>query len=146
MRMGPIWKTPWGPELRHPSCPLLQAKRRRNRRNAVEVSKGMNYSISVRVNEFTIPPVADGLVLGKDSPIGFAAISKALSLLIADNMQSVEVNDEVISHIIVRRGILRRVPQDRLVAFVLEQVKPLMLPMKYSTVIKAEVVIEESRV
>jgi hypothetical protein len=113
----------------------------------VEISKGVNYSMSVRVNEFTIPPVTDGLVLGKDSPIGFAAITKALSLLIADNMQSVEVNDDVISHIIVRRGILRRVPQDRLVAFVLDRVKPLMCAKEILHLhIKAEVIIEEASV
>ncbi len=113
----------------------------------MEISKGTNYSMSVRVNEFTMPPVADGLVLGKDSPIGFTAISKALSLLITDNMQSVEVNDDVVGHIIVRRGILRRVPQARLVAFILERVKPLMCAREILHLhIKAEVMIEEASV
>lgn len=113
----------------------------------MELSKGTNYSISVRVSEFAIPPVTDGLVIGKDSPIGFEAISKALSLLIADHMQNVEVDDDVISHIIVRRGILRRVPQDRLVAFVLQRVKPLMCRQEVLHLdIKAEVTIEEAAV
>jgi hypothetical protein len=113
----------------------------------MEMSKGMNYSMSVRVSEFAIPPVTDGLVLGKDAPIGFAAISKALNLLIADHMQSVAIDDDVISHIIVRHGILRRVPQDRLVAFVLERVKPLMCAQEVLHLdIKAEVVIEEGGV
>ena len=44
----------------------------------MELSKGMNYSMSVRVTEFIIPPVSDGLVLGKESPIGFAAVTKRL--------------------------------------------------------------------
>ena len=111
----------------------------------MEVSKGTNYSMSVRVSEFAIPPVSDGLVLGKDAPIGFAAISKALSLLIADNMQNIEVEDDVISHIIVRRGILCRVPEDRLVAFVLQRVKPLMCAKEVLHLhIKAEVIIEEA--
>ena len=113
----------------------------------MEVSKGTNYSMSVRVTEFTIPPVSDGLVLGKDSPIGFAAITKALNLLIADHMQSVEIDDDVISHIIVRNGILRRVPQERLVAFVLDRVKPLMGAHEILHLhIKAEVSIEEASV
>ena len=113
----------------------------------MDVSKGMNYSMSVRVTEFTIPPVSDGLVLGRDSPIGLAAITKALSLLIADHMQSVEIDDDVISHIIVRNGILRRVPQDRLVAFILERVKPLMCAREILHLhIKAEVIIEEATV
>jgi hypothetical protein len=113
----------------------------------MDLLKGTNYSISVRVSEFTIPPVSDGLVLGKDSPIGFSAITKALNLLIADNMQSVEVHDDVISHIIVRHGILRRVPEARLVAFVLERVKPLMSAHEILHLhIKAEVTIEEANV
>ena len=101
----------------------------------------------MRVSEFAIPPVSDGLVLGKDSPIGFAAITKALSLLIADHMQSVEVTDDVISHIIVRRGILRRIPQDRLVAFVLQRVKPLMCAQEILHLhVKVEVLIEEANI
>jgi hypothetical protein len=101
--------------------------------------------MSVRVTEFAIPPVSDGLVLGRDSPIGFMAIQKALSLLIADDMQSVEIEDDVIGHIIVRRGILRRVPQERLVAFILSRIKPLMCVKEILHLhIKAEVVIEEA--
>ena len=111
------------------------------------MSKGTSCSLSVRVSEFQIPPVSDGLVLGKDAPIGFSAISKALNLLIADHMQNVEVKDDVISHIIVRNGILRRIPQDRLVAFVLERVKPLMGAHEILHLhIKAEVTIEEASV
>ena len=110
----------------------------------MEVSKGAKYSMSVWVSEFAIPPVSDGLVLGKDAPIGFAAINKALSLLIADNMQNIEVEDDVISHIIVRHGILRRVPEDRFVAFVLNRVKPLMCIQDILHLqIDAEVIIEE---
>ncbi len=111
----------------------------------METAKGTNYTISVRVTEFEMPPVSDGLVLGKDSPIGFSAFTKALNLLTADHMQSIEVEDDTISHIIVRRGILRRLPQERLVAFVLERVKPLMCAQEILHLqIKAEVLIEES--
>ena len=47
-------------------------------------------------------------------------------------MQSIEIDDDVVSHVIVRRGILRRIPQDRLVAFILERVKPPQ-PKRFST-------------
>ena len=113
----------------------------------MDLSKGTNYSMSMRVNEFDVPPVTDGLVLGKDSPIGFTAINKALSLLIADNMESIAIDDDVISHIIVRKGILHRVPQERLVAFILAHVKPLMCAKEILHMdIKAEVTIEEAGV
>jgi hypothetical protein len=110
----------------------------------MEVSRGTNHSVSVRIGEFVFPPVTDGLVLGKDSPIDFAAITRALSLLIVDHMQSIEVDDDIISHIIVRRGILRRVPQDRLVSFVLQRVKPHMSAQEILHLeIKVEVLIED---
>jgi hypothetical protein len=110
-------------------------------------TKGASYSLSVRVSEFTVPPVADGLVIGKDAPIGFSAISKALSLLTANHMQAIELHDDVIGHIIVRQTILRRTPQDKLVAFILERVKPLMSAHEIMHLnIKSEVVLEDSSV
>jgi hypothetical protein len=106
---------------------------------------GVSYSISVRVSEFQVPPVTDALVLGKNAPIGFAAISKAISLLAANHMQSIELQDDVISHIIVRRTMLRRIPEEKLVVFVLERIKPLMSDQEVLHLdIKAEVVFEET--
>ncbi len=92
-----------------------------------------------------MPPVTDGLVLGRDAPIGFAAITKALSLLVADAFESIEVDDDVISHILIRRAILRRIPKERLLAFILERVKPLMyLKDLLHLDIKAEVLLEDT--
>lgn len=84
--------------------------------------------LRVRVQEFDIPPIHDGLVLGKDSPIGCVAIRKAIELLGNTNFAHIEVEDEVVSDIVVRRTILRRIPKDTLVAFVLDRIKPLMGP------------------
>lgn len=56
-----------------------------------------------------IPPIRDGLVLGKRSPIGCVAIRKALELLGNTNFTPIELEDEVVS-------------------FVLERIKPLMAP------------------
>lgn len=84
--------------------------------------------LRVRVQEFGIPPIHDGLVLGKDSPIGCVAIRKAIELLGNTNFAHIEVEDEVISDIVVRRTILRRIPKETLIAFVLDRIKPLMGP------------------
>ncbi len=111
----------------------------------MEKSRTSSYSLSVRVNEFALPPVTDGLVLGKEAPIGFQAITKALSLLVADHLESIEIEDDVVSHLFVRRAILHRIPKDKLVAFILDRVKPLMcLKDVLHLDIKAEVVIEET--
>lgn len=84
------------------------------------------HSLKARVKEFAIPPIHDGLVLGKHSPIGCAAIRKAIDLLVDTPFEHIELDDEVISDVLVRNKILRRIPQDKLVAFVLKRIKPLM--------------------
>jgi len=88
-----------------------------------------NCMLTARVKEFRIPPVSDGLVLGKDAPLGFAAIERALHLLIADHFQSVPVpDDDVVGQIIIRRNLLRRVTSAQLLDFVRNRIKPLMSP------------------
>jgi len=85
-----------------------------------------HHSVTARVKEFSIPPIHDGLVLGKRSPIGCVAIRKAVDLLVPVPFEHIEVDDDVVSDFLVRRSILRRIPKDKLIAFVLEKIKPLM--------------------
>jgi hypothetical protein len=86
----------------------------------------LKYTIKARVREFGVPPIHDVLVLGKQSPIGCAAIRKAIEFLVASPFDHLELKDDVISDIIVRSAIMRRIPKDKLIAFVLSQIKPLM--------------------
>ncbi len=87
------------------------------------------YSVKARVREFGMPPIHDALVLGKRSPIGCVAMRKALNLLVSSPFEHIEINgDDVISDVLIRAAILRRVPQDRLIAFILQQIKPMMGP------------------
>ncbi len=86
----------------------------------------MKYTLKARVREFGVPPIHDALVLGKQSHIGCAAIRKAIQFLVASPFDHLEIKDDVISDIIVRSAILRRIPQDKLIEFVLSQIKPLM--------------------
>ena len=88
----------------------------------------MKHSVKVRVREFGVPPIHDALVLGKQSPIGCAAIRKAIDLLTTSPFEHIEVQDETVSDVLVRSSILRRVPKETLIAFVLERIKPLMGP------------------
>jgi hypothetical protein len=88
----------------------------------------MKYTIKARVREFGVPPIHDVLVLGKQSHIGCTAIRKAIEFLVASPFDHLELEfeDDVISDIIVRSAIMRRIPKDKLIAFVLSQIKPLM--------------------
>ena len=79
-----------------------------------------------KVREVPVPPVRDALVLGRDSPIGCVAIRKSLDLLTLTSFEHIEPDDDVVGDILVRKAILKRVPQDMLVAFVLAHIKPMM--------------------
>lgn len=85
--------------------------------------------ISARISEYAVPPIKDRLVLGKHAPIGCIAMRRALELLIKTPFEHIEIeNDDVISDILVRSPLLRRVPRGDLISFVLTHVKPLLGP------------------
>jgi hypothetical protein len=84
------------------------------------------YNISARVREFRIPPIEDALVLGREATIGCVAIREALGLLMAQPFAHIEIQDDIISDIIVRERLLQRIPKEPLIDFVLTHIKPLM--------------------
>ncbi|MFW6322370.1 MAG: hypothetical protein ACOC02_01950 [Guyparkeria sp.] len=84
------------------------------------------HSIRARATEFVLPPIDDGLVLGRTSPIGHVAVGKALSLLTMTPFEHLEVDDEVIADILVRSAILRKISPDHLREFVLSNIRPIM--------------------
>jgi hypothetical protein len=85
------------------------------------------FLITAKVKEFSIPPITDGLIIGKDAAIGVSALQKALRLLIPEEFDHIEIQDEVINSILIRCSITRRLSEKRVVTFLLEQVKPLMV-------------------
>ncbi len=89
---------------------------------------GMERRIGVRLKlrEFITPPVRDALVLGKKSPIDCPALRRALTLLNPVPFEHIEFEDDVVSDILVRASILRRIPRDRLIRLVVQRVKPFM--------------------
>ncbi|MFZ2449791.1 MAG: hypothetical protein WAW36_04645 [Methylovulum miyakonense] len=79
-----------------------------------------------RITEYQIPPFRDALVLGREASIGCHAVRRALSLLVKTPFTHIELDDEVIGDILIRENLLRRMPQEQVVAFVLEHIKPMM--------------------
>ena len=82
--------------------------------------------IRAQLTEFVLPPIDDGLVLGKSSPIGHVAVGKALSLLSTTSFDHIPIEDDIIGDILVRTAIMRKTSKDQLIAFVLNEIKPLM--------------------
>lgn len=87
---------------------------------------GMKNRLVARVTEYQMPPFRDALVLGREASIGCHAVRRALTLLVKTPFVHIELDDPVVADILIRENLLRRLPQERVIAFVLEHVKPLM--------------------
>jgi hypothetical protein len=108
------------------------------------VAKVHKHFIKARVREFTLPPINDGLVLGRMAPIGCTSFCKALELLVTIPFEHIEIEDEIIGDIVIRQAILRKVSREYLVDFVLQRIKPLMGAEEILHLdLAAEILIEE---
>jgi hypothetical protein len=83
-------------------------------------------TVRLRLRGFSIPPIQDALVLGKEAPIGAEAMCRALKLLHVLRFERLEVNDSTVEAILVRETLLYKIPKEKFVALVLRRVKPFM--------------------
>ena len=95
-------------------------------KESIQSVKNSKHFIQTRVKEFILPPFRDGLVLGKNSPIGSKAMRQALELLVASPFEHIAIEDEIIQDILIRKSLLRRISHDKLIDFVLKNIKPFM--------------------
>jgi hypothetical protein len=89
-------------------------------------SGAQKFLIQARIKEFAIPPITDGLVIGRQGSIGAVALQKALNLLIPDHFEHITIDDEIVADVLIKSILLRRLTKDRLVKFIIEQIKPFM--------------------
>ncbi|MGE0707108.1 MAG: hypothetical protein AB7N76_34870 [Planctomycetota bacterium] len=90
-------------------------------------SADVRFFLRSQIRSFRMPPVHDALVVGKKAPIGCMALLKAVELMIAAPFERISFEeDEIVSDVLIRSAILRRIPVERLRSFVLQRVKPLM--------------------
>ncbi len=80
----------------------------------------VKYSVRTQVRELGVPPIHNALVIGNR-----AATRKAVGFLVASPFGHFEIKNEIIGDVIVRNATLRRMPEEKLIAFILPQVKPL---------------------
>lgn len=101
--------------------------------------------LRVRIRALEMPPIKDGLVIGRDAAIGGEAMSRTLRLMTNVKFDRIAVRDEIIQELIVRSAILRKLGRARLLKFVLERVKPIMAETDLLMLdMEVELVIEDS--
>ena len=101
--------------------------------------------VRVRLRSLEIPPIKDGLVIGRDAAIGGEAMTRTLRLMTTEKFERIAIKDEVVEDIVVRVGVLKKLGRDRLIKFVVERVKPVMSSTELLMLdIDIELIIEDS--
>lgn len=110
------------------------------------VSDANEQNIRVRVKALEIPPVKDGIVIGKAAAMGAEAMMRTLRLMSTEHFVHLVVSgDEIVADVIVRESVLRKLKEERLRAFVLKRIKPVMAENELLMLdMDIEVVIEDS--
>ena len=110
-----------------------------------EITRNRETLMRVRVKSLEMPPIKDGLVIGKSAAIGIDAMLRTLSILTHEEFERLHLTDEVIEDIIVKTSILRKAGRERLVKFVLTNLKPVMTATELLVLdIYIELVIEDT--
>ena len=101
--------------------------------------------VRVRLKALEIPPIKDGLIIGRAAAIGGEAMARTLRLMTTENCERIRVKDDVVDEIIIRTAVLKKLGAERVQAFVLTRVKPLMSETELLMLdIEVELVLEES--
>ena len=102
--------------------------------------------VRVRIKALEIPPVKDGIVIGRSAPMGADAMMRTLKLMSTELFVHLVIKgDNVISDVIVREAVLRKLKEDRLRKFVLKRIKGLMAENELLMLdMEIEVVVEDS--
>lgn len=101
--------------------------------------------LRVRLRALEMPPIKDGLVIGVDSAIGGEAMARTLRLMTNEKFERILLKDEIIAEVVVRSAILRKIGKDRLLAFAMRRIKPIMAESELLLLeIQVELVIEDT--
>lgn len=102
--------------------------------------------IRVRVKALEIPPIKDGIVIGREAAIGGEAMVRTLRLMTNEKFERFPVaKDEILQDVIVRSAIVRKLGRERVLKFVMDRIKPIMTETELLMLdIDIELVIEDS--
>jgi hypothetical protein len=102
--------------------------------------------IRVRVKALEIPPIKDGIVIGRDAAIGGEAMVRTLRLMTNEKFERFTLSkDDIIQDVILRAAVVRKLGKDRVLKFVMERIKPVMTETELLMLdIDIELVIEDT--
>jgi hypothetical protein len=84
-------------------------------------------TIRIQVKALDIPPIKDGLLMGKKAAMGAEAMQRMLQLVSHEPFELIEFpSDDVMSHAFFRLAVLKKISREKLSEFALKRLKPLM--------------------
>lgn len=102
------------------------------------VDSAKKAEITMRMAEFEMPPMQDILIVGRRAPIGPEAARRMVDILSPEQYEIINVDHPVIEAMVVRKALFNMLPQEKLVALLLEEGGKVA---NESTIIKAQVTI-----
>lgn len=102
--------------------------------------------IRVRLRALEIPPIKDGIVIGRDAAIGGEAMVRTLRLMTNEKFERFTITkDDIIQDIILRTSIVRKLGKDRILKFVMGRIRPVMTETELLMLdIDVELIIEDT--
>ncbi|MDI6812770.1 MAG: hypothetical protein QMC95_11255 [Desulfitobacteriaceae bacterium] len=77
--------------------------------------------VTMRLSEFEMPPMQDILIVGNKAPIGPEAAKRMVDVLSPDQYAIVKMEHPFIEAIVLRKGLLSMLPQEKLIKLILEE-------------------------
>ncbi|HEY9250872.1 MAG TPA: hypothetical protein VIO38_17145 [Rariglobus sp.] len=102
--------------------------------------------IRVRVKALEIPPIKDGIVIGRDAAIGGEAMVRTLRLMTNEKFERFVIpKDDIVQDVILRAAVVRKLGRDRVLKFIMDRIKPVMTESELLMLdIDIELVIEDA--
>ena len=108
-------------------------------------SRSKEILMRMRVRGLEIPPVKDGLVIGHKAAIGADAMLRTLSIMTHEEFERLHLKDDLIEDVVIKTSILRKAGRDRVIRFILTNLKPVMTSTELLMLdIYVEMVIEDT--
>jgi len=82
--------------------------------------------VDLELSTFEIPPSGDILVLGKRCPIGRQAAKKMLDVIVPGQFELIELEDDLIEALLVKKYLFLRANKERLINTIVEESKAIM--------------------
>ncbi|HEU5081005.1 MAG TPA: hypothetical protein VFT72_17465 [Opitutaceae bacterium] len=110
------------------------------------VSSPTEQYVRVRLRALEIPPIKDGIVIGKSAPMGVEAMLRTLKLMSNERFVHVEVKDGgAHCDAIVRESVVKKLKQEKLANFILQRICPFMADNEILMLdMEIEVVVEDT--